>query len=49
MKSGVKEELQCRIADRILNGNLPDCPKCGNGPVKQAEDAEIGFFLPYFI
>jgi len=32
---GNKTELQLRIADCIVNGNLPRCPKCFTGRVKQ--------------
>jgi len=45
-KSGKKQELQSRIADYILHGALPPCPKCGSFPVKEAADPEIGFFCP---
>jgi len=43
LKSGVKEELQNRIADCIINGALPPCPKCEK-TVRQAADPEIGYF-----
>jgi len=46
IKSGNKIELQCKIADCIINGAIPPCPKCDKFPLRLAEDEEIGYFCP---
>jgi len=44
VSSGSKSELQLRIADCIVNGSFPRCPKCFGGKIKQSGDDE--FFCP---
>jgi len=41
---GTKSELILRIADAVVNGCLPRCPKCSGGRVKQS--ASDSFFCP---
>jgi len=44
VSSGSKPELQLRIADCVVNGSFPRCPKCFGGKIKQSGDDE--FFCP---
>eukprot|EP01114_Cavostelium_apophysatum_P000890 TRINITY_DN1077_c0_g1_i2.p2 TRINITY_DN1077_c0_g1~~TRINITY_DN1077_c0_g1_i2.p2 ORF type:complete len:114 (-),score=26.94 TRINITY_DN1077_c0_g1_i2:87-428(-) len=44
VSTGTKGVLQTRVADCILNGNLPRCPKCSGGKVKQS--SANAFYCP---
>jgi len=44
VRGGNKQELILRIADRFLHGNLPRCPSCHGGILKEAADG--GYYCP---
>jgi len=44
VSTGSKPELQLRIADCVVNGGFPRCPKCFGGKIKQS--GEDAFYCP---
>jgi len=44
VSTGSKPELQLRIADCVVNGGFPRCPKCFGGKIKQSGDD--AFYCP---